>query len=198
MHVIAQLHEQGDSAGAVVGSHETPARILPIPIGKGSRVVMTGDQHALGHFGMPGDDQVRHPHRGAADRVGRIERLVTNLGSELGEMLGEHGLLFAHPPAAAGPPADSTDLLQITVGSGASSRWSRGLIFRRIATVSRADDKPGTNRRMPFPSLRQPGTAFVPTTSPPVRGRIACSVILAGAGALAPTAATWRNIDRAF
>ncbi len=96
---------------------------------------MARDQHPFGRLGMPGDDQVRHPHRLAGDRIGRVKRLEGDLGAQPAEVLGQQRLLLGHPPAAAGPRTDSADFFQITegprgVGNGPDSRPLR-LVRRR-------------------------------------------------------------------
>ena len=148
LHVVAEFHQQGDTAGSVVGPEEYAARIAPIPIGKGTRVVVAGDEDPLGRFGVPGDDQVRHPHGLAADRIGRIERLITHLRAEPTEVFGNQRLLFGHPTTAAGPWTDPTNLLQVAVGaSRIEPRSSR----RRALDAARdgqhhANDQPASAR----------------------------------------------------
>ena len=137
---------------------------IEIAIGQRPRVVVGGEQNPLLPLRMPLDDDVRHRHRRAAQRILGAELLQAHLAAELLEMLDEHLLLLLHAGRAARPRTDAHKLFEIAI---------RPLRIERI--LRRA---PLPLAAQPGPTARRPSTTSAQPPAVPARSRsVVCRVI---------------------
>ena len=102
-HRLAQFHQNRHAAGPIVRAQKRALRILRIAIGKWPRIVMGHQQYALLALRMPLDQQVRHRHRIAAERMPGGELLLGDRRPQLLEVIDQQLLLRGHAGRSTDP-----------------------------------------------------------------------------------------------
>ena len=124
-HRPGQLHEERYATGPVVGTDERAARIVPIAVGKGARVVVRPEEDPLGTVGVPDDDEVLHRHRLARFPITDLEGLLGDGRPGGPEMLDDKLPLLRHPRRTADPRPDRHDRLEVGHGTGPGKGGNR-------------------------------------------------------------------------
>ncbi len=120
-NMITKLHQHSNPASAVVGTKKNSVAStsrIGFAIGTRPSVVMSAEHNPLGALRMPLNNEIRHRHRLARERVfAKLKFLKPNLPAEIRKMLFQKFLLLQHSWRTAHTVSERTKLLEVSIGT---------------------------------------------------------------------------------